>query len=62
MVLQVGNLEHVMADLCISLIDIVLAKFGFKDVAGLGADQGFSSSDFDTPAIGLFRYTTLIAL
>lgn len=41
MVLQVGNLGYVMADLCISLIDIVLAKFGFKDVAGLGADKAF---------------------
>lgn len=60
MVLQLGNLEHVMADLCTLLRDIVLAKFG--DVAGLGADKAFSSSDFDTPAIGLFRYTTLIAL
>ena len=62
MVLQLGNLEHVMADLCTLLIDIVLAKFGFKDVAGLGADKAFSSSDSDNPAIGLFRYTTLIAL
>ena len=38
---QVGNLKYVMADLCISLIDIGLAKFGTKDVAGLGADKGF---------------------
>ena len=41
MVPQVGSLEYVMADLCISLIDIALAKFGFKDVAGLGADKAF---------------------
>ena len=41
MVFQVDNFESVMADLCISLIDIVLPKFGFEDVAGLGADKAF---------------------
>ena len=41
MVSQVGNLEHVRADLCISLIDIVLPKFAFEDIAGLGADKAF---------------------
>ena len=39
MVSQVGNLEYVIADLCISLIDIVLLKFGFEDVAGFGVDE-----------------------
>ena len=32
-------LEYVIADLCISLIDIVLLKFGFEDVAGFGVDE-----------------------
>ncbi len=41
MVSQVGNLEYVMADSCISLIDIVLPKLAFEDVAGLGADKVF---------------------
>ena len=41
MLSQVGNLEHVRADLCISLIDIALPKFGFEDIAGLRADKAF---------------------
>ena len=39
MVSQLGNLEHVRADLCFSLTDIVLSKLGFEDIAGLGADK-----------------------
>ena len=41
MVSQLGNLGHVRADLCFSLIDIVLPKLGFEDIAGLGADKAF---------------------
>ena len=41
MVFHVGDLEYVMADLCISIIDIVLPKVDFEDAAGLGADKDF---------------------
>ena len=41
MVSRLANLEYAVADLCISLIDIVLPKFGFEDVAGLGANKAF---------------------